>query len=119
MLTWLRVLLTQILIMVPTGTITAEELGDVMRSLGQNPSDAELNDMINEVDVDRSGAIDFEEFLKMMSTSLKSVDIDQETRAAFAGTLCTLYAVDHSTRSQRQLGERHCNAATESPFFPD
>ena len=31
-----------------------------MRSLGQNPSDGELADMINEVDVDQSGAIDFE-----------------------------------------------------------
>ena len=31
-----------------------------MRSLGQNPSDSELADMINEVDVDQSGAIDFD-----------------------------------------------------------
>lgn len=42
------------------GTITAEELGDIMRSLGQKPSDSELADMINEVDVDQSGAIDFD-----------------------------------------------------------
>lgn len=31
-----------------------------MRSLGQKPSDSELADMINEVDVDQSGAIDFD-----------------------------------------------------------
>ena len=31
-----------------------------MRSLGQTPSEDELADMINEVDVDQSGAIDFE-----------------------------------------------------------
>lgn len=31
-----------------------------MRSLNQNPSETELQDMINEVDIDRSGAIDFQ-----------------------------------------------------------
>jgi calmodulin len=31
-----------------------------MRSLGQKPSDSELEDMINEVDADQSGAIDFD-----------------------------------------------------------
>lgn len=30
-----------------------------MRSLGQNPTDEELNDMINELDVDHTGSIDF------------------------------------------------------------
>jgi calmodulin len=31
-----------------------------MKSLGQNPSDAEIQDMINEVDVDQSGTVDFD-----------------------------------------------------------
>ena len=34
------------------GTITTNELGTVMRSLGQNPTEIELQDMINEVDED-------------------------------------------------------------------
>lgn len=31
-----------------------------MKSLGQNPTDEELQDMINELDVDHTGSIDFE-----------------------------------------------------------
>ena len=34
------------------GNISSQELGIVMRSLGQNPTESELHDMINEVDVD-------------------------------------------------------------------
>lgn len=37
-----------------TGTITTKELGTVMRSLGQNPTEAELMDMIQEVSIDVS-----------------------------------------------------------------
>lgn len=31
-----------------------------MRSLGQNPTEAELQDMVNEVDTDHSGSIEFQ-----------------------------------------------------------
>ena len=34
------------------GAITQDELGTVMRSLGLNPTDCELKDMIREVDAD-------------------------------------------------------------------
>lgn len=34
------------------GLITTKELRDVTRSLGQNPTEAELQDMINDVDAD-------------------------------------------------------------------
>ena len=44
---------------IATGQITTKELGTVMRSLGQNPSESELQDMINEVDADNNGTIDF------------------------------------------------------------
>lgn len=31
-----------------------------MRSLGQNPTESELQDIVNELDVDRTGTIDFD-----------------------------------------------------------
>uniref|UniRef100_A0A8C5MPD6 EF-hand domain-containing protein n=1 Tax=Leptobrachium leishanense TaxID=445787 RepID=A0A8C5MPD6_9ANUR len=42
-----------------------------MRSLGQNPTEAELQDMINEVDADGNGTIDFPEFLTMMARRIE------------------------------------------------
>lgn len=62
------------------GSITIKELGTVMRSLGQNPTEAELQHMMNEVDEDGNGTIDFSEFQAMMVRRIKS---EEETRAAF------------------------------------
>ncbi|TFK37103.1 putative calmodulin [Crucibulum laeve] len=65
------------------GTITTEELGIVMRSLGQNPTEAELQDMLNEVDANNDGTIDFEEFLEMMGRTFADADGEEELRQAF------------------------------------
>lgn len=65
------------------GTITTKELGTVMRSLGQNPTEAELKDMISEVDADKNGTIDFPEFLSLMARKMKDSDSEEELREAF------------------------------------
>ncbi|KAJ2778542.1 Calmodulin [Coemansia javaensis] len=49
------------------GVITKDELGVLMRSLSHNPSEAEIRDMINEVDENGDGKIDFSEFIAMMA----------------------------------------------------
>ncbi|XP_059658121.1 calmodulin-2-like isoform X2 [Cornus florida] len=54
------------------GWITTNEIGTVMRALGGNPTEAELKDMINEVDADGSGTIDRQEFLDLMARRLKA-----------------------------------------------
>ena len=66
-----------------SGTITTKELGTVMRNLGQNPSEEELNKLIREVDLNGDGTIDFKEFLCLMVKKMDDSDIDQELQDAF------------------------------------
>lgn len=49
-----------------SGTISRKELKKLMKQLGQKLSDQELDAMMEEVDTDKSGEIDFEEFKAMM-----------------------------------------------------
>lgn len=65
------------------GVITAKELGEVMRALGENPTETEIAGIINEVDVDGSGTIDFDEFLQMMSRKYTEEDLESDIREAF------------------------------------
>ena len=67
------------------GTIATNLLGTVMRSLGSNPTEAELQDMINEVDIGRSGTLDFQEFLTIttMAAKMKLSDSEEGIRKAF------------------------------------
>ena len=57
------------------GTIDTEELETVMRSLGQNPTKEELEEMINIVDSDGNGNVDFGEFLDLMAIQMAEQDI--------------------------------------------
>ena len=52
------------------GEITSSELGSVMRQLGLKPSDTELDDLMNEIDTDRSGTISFEGTVNLSSYCL-------------------------------------------------
>ena len=48
------------------GKITTRELGSVLRSLGQNPTDNELQSIVNQVDFNQNGMIEFDEFVLLM-----------------------------------------------------
>ncbi|KAL3846704.1 hypothetical protein ACJMK2_017672 [Sinanodonta woodiana] len=65
------------------GTITTKELGTVMRSMGQNPTEEELANMIDDVDVDGNGRIDFNEFVTMMVANMKDIYSEEGLREAF------------------------------------
>ncbi len=66
------------------GSVTVAELGSVIRALGHDPTDGEIQDMINDVDVDGNGDIDFNEFIEMMLRKVKTNDIEAEIKAAFS-----------------------------------
>eukprot|EP00112_Aurelia_sp_Birch-Aquarium-sp1_P015199 Seg335.5 transcript_id=Seg335.5/GoldUCD/mRNA.D3Y31 product=Calmodulin protein_id=Seg335.5/GoldUCD/D3Y31 len=65
------------------GSISQQDLGIVMRSLGQSPTEKEVATMIKEVDVDGNGEIDFSEFVQMMKTQMKNRDMNKELMEAF------------------------------------
>ena len=60
------------------GSISHVELGKVLRALGQTPSQNELIDMINEVDVDENGFIEFAEFVILMSNRVVEMTKEEE-----------------------------------------
>ena len=49
------------------GTISSEELANVLRSFGDEVSEEEVKKVINTFDIDKNGTIEFNEFLIMMA----------------------------------------------------
>jgi len=68
------------------GDINTNELGRVMKLLGQSPGKEELDEIVAAVDVDGSGSIDFDEFLIMMVMQLNEENksaSDEEVKEMF------------------------------------
>jgi calmodulin len=54
-----------------------------MKKLGQNPSEFELQQIINEIDIDGNGLIDINEFLTLMARKMKDADTETLLLKAF------------------------------------
>ncbi len=63
--------------------ITTQELGNVMRALGQNPTEADLQEMINEVDGDGNGTVTFNKYLAIMAHKMQNISPEDEIKEAF------------------------------------
>ena len=66
-----------------SGTIDAKELKAAMRALGFQVKKADVRKMIAEVDKDDSGAIDFDEFVEMMTGKMSERDSKEEILKVF------------------------------------
>ncbi|OQV19740.1 putative Calmodulin [Hypsibius exemplaris] len=71
------------------GSITKEELGTVMRNLGQCPSEDELQQILCDIDINGDGMFSFEEFVGIMSNmgaigeATSAEDEEKELKDAF------------------------------------
>ena len=65
-----------------TGFIALSNLGLASRTLGFNTTEAVLDDLVNDVDIDGSGIIDFIEFIEMMNY-LWTREVDSTVRNIF------------------------------------
>merc|ERR1712129_295764 len=71
------------------GVITGKELGKILRHIGQNPTEAEVQEMVEEADKDGTGTLDIIEFLQMMREKVKEQNKEDEIKEAF-----TVFDVD-------------------------
>jgi len=58
-----------------SGSISTKELLHVMRSIGQNPTEDEINELVMESDMNGDGTLQLNEFIEMMKK--KSSESDQ------------------------------------------
>jgi calmodulin len=65
------------------GKITMDELGELMQTLGNEPTEDELQRIFNLVDLDGNGAIDFPEFLTVIHMLNSSAQSEEELRESF------------------------------------
>ena len=65
------------------GTITTREIGTMARSLGAIITEAELKEMVNDIDLSGNGKVDFAEFLAMMAKCKRNTDGEEKIREAF------------------------------------
>jgi len=65
------------------GSVTSDQVSGIFRTFGQNPSNAEIQDLVAKVDMDGSGMLNFPEFLAMMGYKAEGENAEDEIREAF------------------------------------
>jgi calmodulin len=65
------------------GIISIKDLANVISYLGEIPKEQELLELIQHVDKDSSGEIEFNEFIQLMSEKIKPLNPQEEMMEAF------------------------------------
>nr|XP_002128430.2 uncharacterized protein LOC100175312 isoform X1 [Ciona intestinalis] len=66
-----------------SGIISSKQLRQLLRTLGHNPSDIVLRELVNQVDMDENGKIDFNEFIIMIGYFDKANNEDEDLSNIF------------------------------------
>jgi len=66
-----------------TGTMDCNELVKVMRGLGCNPTDAEVKQIIEDVDTNKTGTVEFKELVEIMKKMSRNEKAEEELSDAF------------------------------------
>ena len=65
------------------GIIHGNQVREIMKMIGQNPTEAEVQDMVNTVDMDGTGDISFPEFLQIMAIKNDQENLEMQISEAF------------------------------------
>jgi len=66
-----------------SGSISTKELLHVMRSIGQNPTEDEINELVMESDMNGDGTLQLNEFIEMMKKKSSESDQTEALKEAF------------------------------------
>merc|ERR1712080_395866 len=67
-----------------SGTIQTKNLSQLLRAVGENPSDADVQDMMIEVDGFSKDFFKFPSFLRLMDRKQDEINAEEDIREAFA-----------------------------------
>ena len=66
-----------------SGTIDTEELKQALSNLGIDAKNQTLQNMMNDIDKNQSGTIDFDEFIEMMTAKMSDKDTREDLEKVF------------------------------------
>ena len=66
-----------------SGVLSTKELRWVMNSIGRNPTEVELAEIVTQMDTDGNGTLDVNEFMSLMARKFKEADTMEEVLESF------------------------------------
>ena len=92
-----------------SGTIDTDELKQALSNLGIDAKNQTLQNMMNDIDRNQSGTIDFDEFIEMMTAKMSDKDTPEDLRKVFdlfiGDDTADKIELKHLKRVAKELGE--------------
>ena len=92
-----------------SGTIDTDELKQALGNLGIDAKNQTLQNMMNDIDKNQSGTIDFDEFIEMMTAKMSDKDTREDLEKVFelfiGDDTADKIELKHLKRVAKELGE--------------